>query len=211
VDSHGVTVDVARDGPVCVLSAGGELDVLAAGDFLARAARAVNHTARTGAGQAERLVLDLSGLSFLDCSGVRALAWLTQAVPDECPVVVRSLSQAARRVLDLVGLNLEHRPAAPPPGTGDGITELVRRSQAVRSAAREVMGQVADLAEAVSATEDMVAATMARMAGQRPHRAARLTVLSDQARSHAAANRRRAGESSLRLREPRAGQAAGAG
>ena len=211
MDSRGVTTDVARDGPVCVLSAGGELDVLAAGDFLARAARAVNHTARTGAGQAERLVLDLSGLSFLDCSGARALAWLTQAVPDECPVVVRSLSPAARRVLDLVGLNLEHRPAAPAPGAGDWITELVHRSQAVRSAAREVMGQVAGPAEAVSATEDMVAATMARIAGQRPHRAAQLTVLSERARSHAAANRRRAGESSLRLREPRAGQAASAG
>lgn len=56
----------------------------------------------------------------------------------------------------------------------------------------------------VSVTEDRLAATMTRLAGQRPHRAARLAMLSEQARGYAAANRRLADQSSLRSRERQA-------
>ena len=96
-----LTIKAARDGPICVLTLSGDLDLLAVTDFLAHAARVVD-------GRAERLVLDLAGLTFLDCAGARALAVVTHFVPSGCPVIIRSLSPPARRILDLLNLHLGH-------------------------------------------------------------------------------------------------------
>ena len=103
-----LTIKTSRDGPVCTLTLSGDLDFSQADGFLQQAAQAVD-------GRTERLVLDLAGVRFLDCAGVRALALATRFVPRGCPVVVRSLSPVARRILELVGLDLEH-PAELSPG-----------------------------------------------------------------------------------------------
>jgi anti-anti-sigma factor len=100
VDADQVSVRVAYVGRVCVLSVSGELDLICADRFAERAWRLAD-------GQAERLVLDLSGLVFADCAGARQLAGVTGIVPDDCPVVVRSARPAVRRVLELMGLDLE--------------------------------------------------------------------------------------------------------
>lgn len=198
-DGRDLTVNVDRDGRVCVLRVAGELDLLGVGDFLSRTAHAVNATAR-GGHQAEWFVLELAGLTFLDCAGAQALASVIDAVPSQCPVIVRSLSPAARRLLDLIGLDLEHRPGAAVPETSvDWASDLVRRSQAVRSSARQVMSQIGGTAESVAATEYRVAATMARLARQHPHQAARLEALSEQARSYAISIGHRADETLTRL------------
>jgi anti-anti-sigma factor len=84
-----------RHGPVCVLAVTGELDLFTVADLAESAAAAL-------AAPAERFVLDLSGLRFIDCSGARALGAVTQAVPAGCPVIVRSVSPAVRRVMDLL-------------------------------------------------------------------------------------------------------------
>ena len=113
MDVDDLTVRTVRDGAVCTLILGGALDLLAAGAFLRHAARVLDD-------RIERLVLDLAGVTFLDCAGVRALAIATRFVPRGCPVVVRSLSPTARRILELVGLDLEHlaelSPASNPSG-----------------------------------------------------------------------------------------------
>lgn len=100
VDNAGtLTIKTARDGSICVLTLSGDLDLLAVTGFLVHAARVVD-------GRAERLVLDLAGLTFLDCAGARALAIVTHTVPGGCPVIIRSLSPPARRILDLLNLHL---------------------------------------------------------------------------------------------------------
>lgn len=85
---------------MCVLSVSGELDFLSAGSLVRQARGLVD-------GRAERLVLDLSGLMFADCAGVRALAAVAGLVPDYCPVIVRSAQPAVRRILELLGADLE--------------------------------------------------------------------------------------------------------
>lgn len=52
-----------------------------------------------------RLVLDLSGVSFIDCAGLRAIARARRLLPPECPVVLRSPSRAARKLLAATGLD----------------------------------------------------------------------------------------------------------
>ena len=58
----------------------GDLDFCAASGFLQHAARVIDD-------QTERFVLDLAGVTFLDCAGARALAIATCFAPRGCPVV----------------------------------------------------------------------------------------------------------------------------
>jgi hypothetical protein len=41
--------------------------------------------------------------TFLDCAGVRALAIATCFAPSGCPVIIRSLSSPARRIITVLG------------------------------------------------------------------------------------------------------------
>ena len=96
MDTDDLTVKTVRNGAVCTLILGGDLDYCAAGDFLQQAARVLDD-------RIERLVLDLAGVTFLDCAGVRALAIATCFAPDGCPVIIRALSPPARRIIALLG------------------------------------------------------------------------------------------------------------
>ncbi len=97
-------VRTGRVGPACVLAVSGELDVVSANRLLDAAAPAVAAT------DYEQTVLDLAELTFTDCYGARALAALVRAVPGECPLIVRSVQPAVRRVLDLTGITLDRVP-----------------------------------------------------------------------------------------------------
>jgi anti-anti-sigma factor len=110
-DAGHLGIRAERAGRVCVLSVSGELDFLCAESLVRRARGLVD-------GRAERLVLDLSGLMFADCAGVRALAAVTGLVPGHCPVIVRSASPGVRRILELTGADLESRRGAAVPGPG---------------------------------------------------------------------------------------------
>jgi anti-sigma B factor antagonist len=120
-------VEVKREGRVCRLSVGGELDIATAPVLAALAAPAVR-------GPAERLVVDLSGLEFIDCCGVRALAAVTRAAPPGCPVVVRGATGLVRRVLDIVAIRLDRHGQE----AIDRAAWLVLESQVLRSWARQV-------------------------------------------------------------------------
>jgi anti-anti-sigma factor len=101
MDEHALTIKIVRDGLVCVLILGGDLDLSETGEFLEQAALAVDN-------RTERLVLDLAGMTFLDCAGVRALAMAASFAPSGCPVIIRSASPMARRILELLDLDLEN-------------------------------------------------------------------------------------------------------
>ena len=121
MDADDLTVKTVRDGAVCTLILGGALDLLAAGEFLQHAARVLDD-------RTERFVLDLAGVTFLDCAGIRALAIATCFAPGDCPVIIRSLSPPARRIIALLGTDdiesLRRLTAGlrPQNGLRDGVT-----------------------------------------------------------------------------------------
>jgi len=123
MNADDLTVKTVRDGAVCTLILGGSLDLLAADEFLQQAARVLDD-------RIERLVLDLAGVTFLDCAGVRALAIATCFAPGGCPVIIRSLSPPARRIITMLGTdeieNLRRLTAGPrpPDGLRDGVVSV---------------------------------------------------------------------------------------
>ena len=170
-----LTATVQRDGVVCVLAVSGELDVLTVPRYAESAAAAVE-------APAERFVLDLSGLRSADCCGARALTATAQAAAAGCPVIVRSVSPAVRRVLDLLALNLESGGLA----SSSRAARLRRESQRLHASARHAVQRSRRLAETVAATADKVADTLIQLADRRPHKADRLVALSQIARERAA-------------------------
>jgi anti-anti-sigma factor len=122
---HVLTVKAVRDGLVCALILSGDLDLSETGGFLGPAALAIDN-------RTERLVLDLAGVTFLDCAGVRALTMAASFAPSGCPVIIRSLSPAARRILELLDLDVESiGQASPEPRT-------TRRTQARQPISRNL-------------------------------------------------------------------------
>jgi anti-anti-sigma factor len=101
MDVHALTIEAVRDGPVCTLILRGDLDLPGASGFLTQAALAIDD-------RTERLVLDLAGVRFLDCAGVRALRMAASFAPGGCPVIIRALSPMARRILELLDPGLEN-------------------------------------------------------------------------------------------------------
>ena len=121
-----LTVTITREGGVCVLAVSGELDIATTPALTRQAAAALQDPT-------ERLIIDLSGLEFLDCCGARALAAVTRAAPSGCPVLVRGAAAQARRILDLLAVPLER------PGTVslDRAEWLILESQVLRSWSQE--------------------------------------------------------------------------
>src|SRR5260370_38182653 len=101
MDAHALTVNAVRDGPVSTLILSGDLDLAETGVFLDQAALAVDD-------RTERLVFDLAGATFLDCTGVRALSIAARLRPSGCPVIIPSLNPVTRRTVELLGLDLAH-------------------------------------------------------------------------------------------------------
>lgn len=174
-----VSVSVERQGVIRALAVSGELDLTSTAEFEERSSSAAD-------GRFERFVLDLSGLRFIDCCGARSLADVMCAVPDECPVIVRAVRPAVRRVLDLIGVDLERRHCAA------GLVREQVQLQIALTHSQHVMAETRMLAGLVAATEDQLAVTFARMAERWPHRAERMRNLSEDARREATQLRDRA-------------------
>ena len=119
MDARALTVKTVRDGPVCTLILSGDLDLPATGRFLEQAALAADE-------RTERLGLDLAGVLFVDCAGVRALAIATllcaRRLPGHHP-----LAQPSRRIITVLGTddveNFRRLTAGPGPrgGLRDGV------------------------------------------------------------------------------------------
>ena len=89
-------VDVSRDGVVATVTVTGELDITTA-TFLTR------RLLEVGAVHPDRLVLDLSGLVFVDVAGARALDEAHTLLQAERPVILRAPRPSARKFPGLAG------------------------------------------------------------------------------------------------------------
>lgn len=90
-------IEVSRAGVVATLTATGELDITTATVLTER-------LLAVAAGHPERLVLDLSGLVFVDVAGARALDDVHTLLQTVCPVIVRQPRPPARKVFAITGL-----------------------------------------------------------------------------------------------------------
>jgi anti-anti-sigma regulatory factor len=114
MDAHTLTIKTVRDGPARTLILRGDLDLLETGRFLEQAALAADD-------QTGRLGFDLAGVLFLDCAGVRALRIATRLAPGRCPIITGSLRPMPRRIVELLGLDLDNlRELSPGHGVSDG-------------------------------------------------------------------------------------------
>lgn len=91
-----VQIDLWWDGVVATLTVTGELDITTAPSLTRR-------LLEVGAAHPDRLVLDLSGLVFVDVAGARALDEAHTLLQAECPVTLRTPRPSARKVLGLTG------------------------------------------------------------------------------------------------------------
>jgi len=92
-------VDSATSAGACVIAAAGELDLASAPGLL--------QALETAEGSmAEAVVLDLSGLTFVDSTGVRAVLQAVQAsrAGDDKLRLRRGWAEPVRRVFELVGV-----------------------------------------------------------------------------------------------------------
>ena len=105
-----LTVTVMRKGRVCILAVGGELDVATAPTLTRHAAAALRQPT-------ERLIIDLSGLTFIDCSGVRALAAATRAESRALVAEARQVRARRAAIREDIGLTAGARTAHRAPAT----------------------------------------------------------------------------------------------
>jgi anti-anti-sigma factor len=189
VNGGQLVIRAERRGRICVVALSGPLDTAGS----ARLTECVS--AERSAGPA-RLVVDMSGVSSVDFSGARALAAAVSPVPEQCPVVVRSLRPAARRQLELAGLYLggldreAGSAGSQPPGRDGALAGsvtgiLVRERQYLLDSAERSIADSHRTAQSLALTEDHIAATLLGLAARRPAAAARLEGLSQAARSYA--------------------------
>jgi anti-anti-sigma factor len=89
-------VEVTWDGVIAVVALTGELDVTSAPGMTERMMKVAE-------AQPERLVLDLSGLVFVDVVGERALDRAYKTLDAQCPVIVRWPRPCAHRAVRLGG------------------------------------------------------------------------------------------------------------
>ncbi len=98
---HPLTIEVHRDGDEVTLTLTGELDPHTA-PMLAEELEAAAHDGATS------VVLILSGLGFIDSSGLRVLISANRDITDRGGrLVLRSPSETVRRLLEITGL-LDH-------------------------------------------------------------------------------------------------------
>lgn len=148
-----------RDG-LCVLRVTGELDASMADEFAGRAAAVVR--AMPGP-----VVVDLSGLAFIDASGVRALAAAIQTLPCGRWPAIRSCPPHIRRVLDLLGLPPDYLAAGiwiAPESETFQLVDRVRHARLYASEAkldaRLVLSRLADTCIRLASTRERIGLTM---------------------------------------------------
>jgi anti-anti-sigma factor len=129
---------------VCVLQIAGELEAMAADTFAERADAAV----RSLQGP---VLVDLSGLTFIDARGARVLDAVMRSLPGGRAASVRACPRHVRRILDILGLPLDGRPARNPPVRRPGMPALVDEVRRARLQAGEAKldasGTLAELAD----------------------------------------------------------------
>ncbi len=167
-------VKVKRDGRTVIVAVSGELDIASAPALTERAGRALEIPA-------EQVVLDLSGLTFIDCAGGRALTALISAAPPGCPLVMRGVSHRVRKVLAILEAPLEPAGALEPSGALEpaGAPKPAERMEQTGSRAAErntrllleAQGLVSWAEQACLDSKNVIArarGTRSALAGRRP-------------------------------------------
>lgn len=78
----------------------GELDLLTAAALSEKLTQALDKGP-------ERLVFDLADVPFIDCASARIIGLAGQALPGGCRPVLRSPGPGIRRLLELIGLDVQ--------------------------------------------------------------------------------------------------------
>jgi len=102
---------VDRSHGVAVLKLRGELDAVTADGFAREAIALLRQVDGP-------VAVDLSFLGFMDCAGAHTLEAVVATIPPRRLVDVCGIQPVVRRLLELIGLDLNGRALAPPPGTG---------------------------------------------------------------------------------------------
>jgi anti-sigma B factor antagonist len=92
-----LTVRDQWDDDVATVEVSGEIDLGTVGAFSAHLGDIVGRNPK-------RLVIDLSGVAFVDSSGLHAFVRVRRDLPESCPVVLRSPRHQIRQVFDITGL-----------------------------------------------------------------------------------------------------------
>ncbi len=94
---EGITVELVHLDGTGVLMVRGEVDMASAGHLTSAMQRAVS--------LGVPVAVDLSGVSFMDSSGLHALVRARTAARGVCPFVVRNPTAQVRRLLAITGLD----------------------------------------------------------------------------------------------------------
>ncbi|OLE27015.1 MAG: hypothetical protein AUG44_11280 [Actinobacteria bacterium 13_1_20CM_3_71_11] len=88
----------SRNGGTALIRLEGELDALTAPDFQLEVDRAAE-------GEVDRLVLDMTSLTYLSSAGLRALVFARQKMADDVRIVLVSVSEEVEQTIRLVGFH----------------------------------------------------------------------------------------------------------
>ena len=139
-----VQVRAVRRNGVCVLQIAGELEAMGADAFAERADAA----ARSLPGP---VLVDLSGLTFIDARGARVLDAVMRTLPGGRGASGPTRPRARRRILDLLGLPLDGRAAGNPEARRPWAPVLVDEVRRARlhavEAKLDASGTLAELAD----------------------------------------------------------------
>jgi anti-sigma B factor antagonist len=83
---------------VATVTVHGEIDLSTVGTF----SRLLDDVARNNPRQ---LVINLTGVDFLDSTGLHAFVRVRKELPEDCPIILRSPPQQIRRVFEITGLS----------------------------------------------------------------------------------------------------------
>jgi anti-sigma B factor antagonist len=86
------------DDGVATVTVQGEIDLNTVGTFSERLGDVARQNPR-------RLVINLTGVDFLDSSGLHAFVRVRKELPEDCPIVLRSPQRQIRRVFEVTGLS----------------------------------------------------------------------------------------------------------
>jgi anti-sigma B factor antagonist len=144
LNTDDLQVDAVRRNGACVLRISGELDSMTAEVLADRVDAAVQVLPGP-------VVVDLSGLTFIDARGARSLNAVLQTLPGGRSATVRSCSRRVRRILDLLRLPLDGPAADGSAGPGYGapvlLTELHRARLHAAQARLNASRAIADLTD----------------------------------------------------------------
>jgi anti-anti-sigma factor len=141
------------------LRVAGELDMTTAPQF-----------ATEVSGKLERrpdrdVVMDLSGVGFMDCAGARTLGAVLTAIPAWHLRDLRGVRPQVSRVLDLVGVELPRQPRPDEVSRSPRLQEALARSYAAQAHSRQIMARASRIMTQLAITYSEMAAATQRRAG----------------------------------------------